>query len=59
MGDSQLNQVPIPKTDAEQLFVGFMKEYEYGINKKGTFGFLAKYEPLTHMPFNFEEYWAT
>ncbi|MGB6529457.1 MAG: hypothetical protein WBF33_15215 [Candidatus Nitrosopolaris sp.] len=54
------DEVPVPKTEADQFFVGFLMEYVYGINKKGACGFVAKYEPLAPgRKFLFEDYWLS
>lgn len=61
------DEVPIPMTEADQFFVGFLIEYgfgiskearRHGISKKGTFGFVARYE-LPSRDFIFDEYWAS
>jgi hypothetical protein len=59
------DQVPMD----EHFFVGFLIDYGYGINKKdnskkdirkkGTFGFVAEYDPLKQRPFTFPEYWGS
>lgn len=61
-------QVPIPRTEAEQFFVGFWAECGYGIykkdinrkdiGKKGTFGFVAEYDPSSDSV-TYPEYWGT
>jgi hypothetical protein len=48
--------VPIPKTEADQFFVGFSIEYGYGHSKKGTCGFVAQYD-LFAQAFTFDDYW--
>jgi hypothetical protein len=50
------DQVPKPKTEAEQFFVGFLIEYGYGNNKKDVSGFVAEYDLLLDS-FTFPEYW--
>jgi hypothetical protein len=61
LGIDNVNEVHLPKTEADQFFVGFLMEYVYGINKlKGTCGFVAKYEPLASgKKFLFEDYWLS
>jgi hypothetical protein len=56
-----VDKVPMPKTDADQFFVGFSMEYEFGYKKKGTCGFIGKYSPSSDGATGtaFEEYWVS
>ncbi|MFZ0511481.1 MAG: hypothetical protein WAM14_07740 [Candidatus Nitrosopolaris sp.] len=60
LGIRNYDEVSLPKTEADQFFVGFLMEYVYGSNKKGACGFVAKYEPLASgKKFLFEDYWLS